>query len=131
MAKQPRITRTMYGGLRPFPPQSPDSFPQKAIEKMARRIDKILTDSQIPDKKNNWIITQALLAVSLRQAATNEEKSRIFREINKHIDEGHRLGLSETDIGAINRVVRQKGQPEQLGQLESFRQRLLARREDQ
>ena len=125
---KPKRTRTMAGGLRPLPPQLPDSFPQKVIEKMVERIEKILTDSQIPDKKNNWIITQALLAVSFRQAATNEEKSRIFREINKHIDEGHRLGFSETDIGAVNRVVRQKDQPDRL---EDFRQRLLARREDQ
>ncbi len=118
----------MKRGLRPFPTPSLESFSQKAIEKMTGEIEGILDDNRILDEKANWRITQALLAASFRRAETAGEKSKIIRQINRHQDEGHRLGFSETEIRAINRVVLQK---DLTGQLESFAQKLSERRERQ
>jgi hypothetical protein len=117
----------MSRGLRPLPSQSRDDFPQIEIEKMAKRIERILADSQIPDEQGKWLIDQALLVVTYRQALTAEEKNRITRDIDHHEKKGYRLGLRKKEIRAINRVVVQKDRG---NQLEEFCQRLLGRREN-
>lgn len=117
----------MGRGLRPLPSQSRDDFPQIEIEKMAKRIERILADSQIPDEQGKWLIDQALLVATYRQALTAEDKNKITRDIDHHEKKGHRLGLGEKEIRAINRVVVRKDQDDQL---EEFRQRLLGRREN-
>lgn len=117
-----KITKTMHRGLRPYPSPSLDKgFPQKEIEKMAERLERILTNCRVLDEEDQWIVDQVFLAAFFRQAISNEEKNKITEEIRRQRAKGHRLGFSETEMGAINRVVAQE---DQAGQLESLVKRL-------
>lgn len=123
---KPKVKRTMKRGLRPFPAPSLDrGFPQGEIDKMAKRLERILTDCRVLDEENQWIVSQALLAASFREsfreAQTNEEKNEITEEIKRHGAKGHSLGFSEFEIRTINRVILEK---DRAGQLESLVVRL-------
>lgn len=129
MAKRPRKpTKTMGRGLHPFPSSLPDGFSPKEITQARETMAKILANNQGLSGKDQWILKQASLAASFRQATLTEnlpKKNRILGKIRQHRDEGHELGFSEGNIGALNRAVLQI---EAEGQLEEFTQELLRRR---
>ncbi|KKN87664.1 hypothetical protein LCGC14_0257140 [marine sediment metagenome] len=125
--KPKKRTKTMKRGLRLFSvPSLDNNFPQRTIQKMEQVIEDILSNNQVLDEISSWIITQAILAAKFRQASIIE-KNTVMIVIQKHRKKGHRLGFSERQMQAINRIVLQK---DQTGQLEDFAQRLFKKRKE-
>ncbi len=99
--------KTMLKGLRPFSDKFQDSFSPKMIQEMKEKIETIVANNRVLDKKDLWLINHILKVIEFR-SANWDKKAEILTEINRGEIGGHRLGFTEEEIRGANRVVLEK-----------------------
>lgn len=103
--------RTMLKGLRPFSDKFQDGFSPKMIQEMKERIEKIVANNRVLDKKDRWLLNHILKVAEFRLAIQekNEKKQEtILIEINrgeKRCEEKGDRFLAKAEIWGANRAI--------------------------
>jgi len=129
MTKKKKITKLMRRGLKHVPGSLRDGFPREIVQKMEGRIETILTNSRVLDKKELWLIRYIGTFLEFRAAAW-EKKVKVIRKINKAVaiavEKKYLKNEKDEEIGGINRALLEK---EEKANFETFKKRLEERLE--
>lgn len=112
--------RTEKKGLRPLPPYTIDTFPQKKVEKGEERLKRILNGNSLTPG-GEFLRRYSLTVCRFRLAQENKQSTdAIYREICKLEEEAYDFEFKEEDLAAMNRIFREK----KISELENLQEKL-------
>lgn len=100
-----RLKKTMKDRL-------PPGMSPKDIEKMKEELEK-----QLENGSGKWILEHSFLVAEYHMEKDQAKKSRLLAEIGRSEEKGHKVGYTQPQIRALNRVILEAREKETLGDL--------------
>ncbi len=113
--------RTEWKGLKPYSNPGLDPFSQQKVAEVGEHVGKALLNGASHPPEGKFLLLQARRVCDFRLAKDLNEKSRLFRQIEKGEEDGHRLGFAADELRLLNRWVMEQ---DFAGKAEELRQRI-------